>query len=407
MGRATRWLKGLFGMTKSSKDTRNSNCQHDSKRRNIGVPSRDNDPQTAPPTDISAGEAAWLRAYHSETEKEQSKQAIAVAAATAAAADAAMAAAMAAVAVVKLTGQSRGVMDAVSRVGSNERSLAAIKIQTNFRGYLARKALRALKGLVKLQALVRGYLVRKQANATLQSVQALMRAQATIQSRRSRRPLPENTTSYQSRSQKSMGKFDEMRHEFVGPTHSRRLSASLDVRTLKTVHERLKIVEVDSARQVARSRRANMSEFCFPSFSSPLSSSQIQFVPPTPEYSQNFQEFDGGFTFDECRCSSAQTTPRFSDSISSNNYFLRKPLDKRYLPGYMASTQSYKAKLRSLSAPRKRPQLGDMNGRLSLHDMMEVSRSSLSGVGMQGSCTRAREAINIEKSMIGKLESYK
>ena len=44
--------------------------------------------------------------------------------------------------------------------------------------------MRALKALVKLQALVRGYLVRRQAAATLQSMQALVRAQAAVRARR-------------------------------------------------------------------------------------------------------------------------------------------------------------------------------------------------------------------------------
>lgn len=51
----------------------------------------------------------------------------------------------------------------------------------------ARKAHRALKGLVKLQALVRGYLVRKRAAATLHSMQALIRAQTAVRSQRARR----------------------------------------------------------------------------------------------------------------------------------------------------------------------------------------------------------------------------
>lgn len=61
---------------------------------------------------------------------------------------------------------------------------AAICIQTAFRGFLARKALRALKGLVRLQALVRGQAVRKQAAITLRCMQALVRVQARVRARR-------------------------------------------------------------------------------------------------------------------------------------------------------------------------------------------------------------------------------
>lgn len=63
------------------------------------------------------------------------------------------------------------------------RQWAAIRIQTVFRAFLARRAFRALKALVRLQAIVRGRQVRKQAAVTLRCMEALVRVQARVKAR--------------------------------------------------------------------------------------------------------------------------------------------------------------------------------------------------------------------------------
>ncbi|ERN03828.1 hypothetical protein AMTR_s00078p00131720 [Amborella trichopoda] len=63
---------------------------------------------------------------------------------------------------------------------------AAIKAQAAFRGYLARRAFRALKGIIRLQALARGHMVRRQAVATLLCLHAIVKLQALFRGRKVR-----------------------------------------------------------------------------------------------------------------------------------------------------------------------------------------------------------------------------
>ncbi|CAN8232088.1 unnamed protein product [Cochlearia groenlandica] len=188
-----------------------------------------------------------------------------------------------------------------SRIALNE-DIAAVKIQSCFRSHLARKALRALRGLVKLQALVRGHLVRKQATATLRCMQALVTLQAKAREQRIRMIGDSRTSIHKTRINNIYRENEE---------------------------ESIKIVEMDIQSKAY----------------SPAPSAITEMSPRA--YSNHFEDCNSFNT--------AQSSPQCSrfkeyyngDSLSSYDY----PL----FPNYMANTQSSKAKARSQSAPKQRP----------------------------------------------------
>ncbi|XP_043817456.1 protein IQ-domain 26, partial [Manihot esculenta] len=357
MGKATRWLKGLLGMKKDKgrdnggdSSSSISSEKREKTRWSFGKSRRDN--SVIPRDNLQVKDAAWLRSYIAETERDQNKHAIAMAVVTAAAADAAAAAAQAAMAVVRLTSNGRG-----TTYGSETEKWAAIKVQTVFRGFLARKALRALKGLVKMQALVRGYLVRKQAAATLHSMQALIRAQTSVRSQRARRSInKENRFQPENRPRKSIEKFDDTKSEF----HSERLFASYEF------DESPKIVEI-KPRSRSRRAAAALSEY----------DDGVPYTSPLPcpipsrisiPYYKNHQDFANSVR------SNAPATP--AKSVCGGSFF--RPHSN--FPNYMSSTKSFKAKLRSHSAPKQRAEPGPKK-KLSLNEIM-AARNSISSVRM-------------------------
>ncbi|WJX66071.1 hypothetical protein P8452_50664 [Trifolium repens] len=150
---------------------------HDSRKDKKSKKSKKKSAQKE--SEVESEEAQVVDVKLSEVENEQSKQAISLAFATAAAAGAAVAAAQAAAEVVRLTSMPRFP-------AKTKEELAAIKIQTAFRGYLVRRALRALRGLVRLKTLVQGQSVKRQADSTLRCMQTLARLQSQVRERRIR-----------------------------------------------------------------------------------------------------------------------------------------------------------------------------------------------------------------------------
>ncbi|KAL3814096.1 hypothetical protein ACJIZ3_015364 [Penstemon smallii] len=139
-----------------------------------------------------------------EVEYEQTNNAYSVAMASAAAAEVAVAAAQAAAAeVVRLASKAQFM-------GKSKEEVAAIRIQTAFRGYLARRALRALRGLVRLKSLVDGPTVKRQTANTLKCMQTLSRVHSQVQSRRLRMS-EENRTLQRQMLQKRAKELESLR----------------------------------------------------------------------------------------------------------------------------------------------------------------------------------------------------
>ncbi|TKY51560.1 IQ-DOMAIN 1 [Spatholobus suberectus] len=141
----------------------------------------------------------------SEAENEQSKQAFSLVLATAVAAGAAVAAAAE---VARLTNTPRSS-------GRKNQEVAAIRIQTAYRGYLARRSLRGLRGLARLRTLVQGQSVQRQAATSLQCMQTLSRLQSQVRARKTRM-CEENQALQRQLQQKREKEFDKLQATQVG-----------------------------------------------------------------------------------------------------------------------------------------------------------------------------------------------
>ncbi|XP_051137146.1 protein IQ-DOMAIN 22-like [Andrographis paniculata] len=415
MGKASRWFRGLLGL-KSSANSDQSTPAKPPARKKWSFAKKDRQKQ----------HQEHGAAFSGDNGDDAARHAIAVAAATAAAAEAAVAAAQAAqAAVVQLTSSGRNI--SVSGSGSDvsvaaacvsqgvggyrsREEWAAVTIQSHFRAYLSRRALKALKGLVKLQALVKGHLVRKQTAHTLKRLQALVRAQ--VRARAARVPVtdPQYSTlkslHFHHQGPATPEKFDHgveqsraMKHQQLmmlkrkGSKSSRgvkgyftwmdssRSGESLSEqgcfnRSLPTDDDRSdKILEVDTGKpQTIPNRRMlfysshlslGSDQNCQSISTSKDSTAHCQPVhSPSEVQSLKFPQ-----DADESAFCTADNSPTFYSSSSRPGttkptaFTPAKSDGSRSCtsgysdhPNYMSYTESSKAKARSQSAPKQRPQ---------------------------------------------------
>ncbi|KAJ6392833.1 hypothetical protein OIU77_022336 [Salix suchowensis] len=328
-----------------------------------------------------------------ESEKEQSKRALSVALATAAAAEAAVAAAQAAAEVVLLTGAPRSINehekesdhldlkvqgDAPHSAHQREmgvKELAAIKIQATFRGYLARKALRALKGIVKLQAIIRGRNVRRQAMTTLKCLQSIVNIQSKVCAKRILKVEGGWTCSENTQLENSSDKIikmdmnSERRWDGSLLTKEEANASSLSKKEAAMKRERIREYWFNRRNSAESERRKPSGRWRY---------WLDQWVDTQLVKSKELEDLDSVLTSNpksgvEYRgkqikvrglqrlhhldsVDSPISAPRKSFhrkqcSLGEENSFSRSPV----VPTYMAATESAKAKTRSMSSPKLRP----------------------------------------------------
>ncbi|XAR71741.1 hypothetical protein NMG60_11018144 [Bertholletia excelsa] len=348
------------------------------------------------------GEGSSLGPYGGEA-VDANKHAIAVAAATAAVAEAAIAAAHAAAEVVRLTsgvGGEGGRPPPPAYNGEWRRELAAVRIQSAFRAYLARRALRALKGLVRLQALVRGHMVRKHSADMLRRMQALARIQARARANRvhtsesthssaatfsqSQNPgittpkkFDEQLRTYGSKSDRSTvlkrspskSKIKDTTDQARAPLSSNRLETWMEecsrtspgdtpVRSARADDD--KILEVDTWMPHLNSKQSNRIHRT--SQQNPIISSNEAPSLKSLKLPSEADQVAAWTTDNSPQMFASLSRPGSSNRrgpFSPTRSECSRSLFGDYLgyPSYMANTESSLAKMRSQSAPRQRMQL--------------------------------------------------
>ncbi|RWR87612.1 protein IQ-DOMAIN 1-like protein [Cinnamomum micranthum f. kanehirae] len=435
MGKTARWFRGLLGGKKAGGPAVSSDSKpHKEKKRWSFVRSLIEKDRAAPPPQPALHDARNgsyrepSAAPYADGAVDPNKHAIAVAAATAAVAEAAVAAAQAAAAVVRLTSSSGRCAGAAYVSGRREES-AAVMIQSAFRGYLARRALRALKGLVKLQALVRGHIVRQQTAEGLRHLQLLARVQARARavrshasflSKGSQHTLGPATPEKQDRAYRSSSvkhdrsailkrntsKANGTDNVYIEGMQMNWLDHWMDEQSRDSQESPAKgrranddkgdkILEIDPGKPHLNSKRRNSS---FQSSQSTLNCHSYTTLPDSPSKDSTIAQLSNPSPssvemqslsplrfpaeVDDMAFCTADNSPQFLSASSRPGSAKRGPftpaksdysgsLLSRYsdYPNYMANTESSRAKVRSQSAPRQRPEFEKSNStkRFSVH----------------------------------------
>ncbi|KAL1535095.1 IQ-domain [Salvia divinorum] len=247
---------------------------------------------------------------------------------------------------------------------------AATKVQAVFRGYLARKALRALKGVVKLQALIRGWAVRQQAINTLKCLQSIVNIQSEVFPKRCERVKELQCQDHKSQDFNetdikvdfnSQKRWDEsaLTNGELKPLLLTKRETSIKrdrVREYYLNHRRSAETERD---KVYGRRRYWLEQWVDSQLAKSESPRNLDRT--LSANSRTIDEIGGKLNCQKKHQADMSESPAYvprksyhhrkQRSTGDETLFVGSPI----VPAYMASTESAKAKVRSTSSPRLRP----------------------------------------------------
>ncbi|GAA0174896.1 hypothetical protein LIER_28184 [Lithospermum erythrorhizon] len=312
--------------------------------------------------------------------------------------------------------------------------VASIKIQTAFRGFLARKALRALKGLVRLQAIIRGRAVRRQAITTLKCLQTIVNIHSEVCAKRCE--MVKNNTNSQEDKYGDMSQKDIK----IDVNSQRRWDDSLLSKEEEDAHfmskreaemKRERIREywlnhrrsAESEHNKVNARRRYWLEQWVDAQLAKRDDFQNLVVAKSskPKAQTRDQQPSPGRQLKVRNLTHSEWIDSSPISVSKRSFQRRQlsygegdsPTLSPAVPTYMAATESAKAKTRSMSSPRLRPistdTYSDINSPYKQNKLSFIS-------SLNSEATSARSKIHSNglsqlspgiKSVPGTVKSYK
>ncbi|KAL4581724.1 hypothetical protein LXL04_006251 [Taraxacum kok-saghyz] len=257
---------------------------------------------------------------------------------------------------------------------------AATKAQAAFRGYLARRAFWALKGIIRLQAVIRGHLVRRQAVATLYSMRAIVELQAVV-----RGQIVKRSGSFPQVQKRTPEEHLEQVDLLQTSIKSEKLSTNTFAVKLVTSIKTKMPLRIQYDPTESNSVTNWLSRWSTSHFWDPLPPSKK--IKKRTKLSKKPKTLDNSLNMESNGKENEKTRRRKSLPV--------KQQEQNHVPSYMAATESVKAKLRAQAAATVAEDGGE-SGSFRRHSLPSSTMTTTGNVGLQSPRVQKPLQVNVK-----------